>query len=208
MKLYRPLGRRLALGAFAALVATLAYRGIQFGTEARAVVRHDCWVWTWFPFAPAWIGPYFSMFVLMGLPWVLLPEWRQVRRFAAALLAVAASGWVTFIVYPTACARTGAAGQPDYYQLLLELDRANNSLPCLHSAMAVLAAWVLTRGAPVFRGWAARAVLATWVAVISVSIVALRQHTDVDLLAGFVVGTLGAAGWDYGERPRRASTAG
>lgn len=203
MTLYRPLGPRLALGAVAALVATLAYRGIQYATEARAIVQHECWTWGWLPFAPAWIGPYFSMFLLMGLPWVLLPEWRQVRRFAVALLAVAATGWVTFLVHPMACARPSGVGQPDYYQLLLELDRANNCMPCLHSAMAVLAAWVLGRGAPAFRGPLARVALAVWVALISGSIVALRQHTDVDLLVGFVLGGLGGVGWDYAGRVRR-----
>lgn len=202
MKLYRPLGPRLALGAVAALVATLAYRGIQYGTEARAVVQHECWTWSWLPFAPAWIWPYCSMFLIVGLPWVLLPEWRQVKRFAVALLAVAAAGWVTFLVHPMACARPGGAGQPAYYQLLLELDRANNCMPCLHSAMALLAAWVLWRRAPAFRGTVARAGLAAWVLVIAVAIVALRQHTDVDLIAGFALGALGGLGWDHAVRLR------
>lgn len=188
----RPLFVRLAWGAAVGAIASVAYRTIQFVQLDRALVRQECWTWTWLPFHPAWIFPYASMFVLVGLPWFLLPDLRGVRRFALTLLAVAAVGWVTFLVYPTACARPTADGQPDYYGLLLAFDAPNNCLPCLHSAFALLAACVLARESAAFRSTAARLLLGLWLLLMSVSIIALRQHTDTDVLAGLVLGGTGA----------------
>jgi hypothetical protein len=207
MKYSRPFFSRLGLGAVTGLIITVAYRGIQHGTESRAVVRDDCWAWQWLPFEPAWIWPYLSMFLLVGLPWFLLPGLRQVKRFAWCLLAVAATGWTVFLVYPTACARPDATGQPFYYAALLALDRSNNCLPCLHSAMAVLAAWVLGYGSEIFGHFSGRVLLAVWTGLISVSIVALRQHTDADMMVGMILGGMAATGWTYGERASRVCSA-
>lgn len=182
--------RRTALGAATAVVATFAYRTTQFLTLEYAAIRSDCWTWRWLPFHSGWLWLYVSMFVIVGLPWFLLPEWRQVRRFAFCLLSTAAVGWVTFLVHPTACARP-VGGEPTWsYALLVLLDRPNNCLPCLHSAMSLLAAGVLALDARPFRSAAARLALGIWCALISLSIVALRQHTDVDTLVGLGLGAL------------------
>jgi hypothetical protein len=194
MMLKRFLAQRLALGAVVALVATVAYRSIQYVSVDRATVRESCWTWRWLPFHPGWLWPYLSMFVIVGLPWLLLRELRQVHRFALCLLGMAAVGWLIFMIYPTACVRPSAEGQPESYAFLLALDRPNNCLPCLHSAMAVLATWALLRGGPVIlRGPLGQVLLIGWLATICISIVALRQHTDVDMLAGMALG--GAAAW-------------
>ncbi len=182
--------RRMWLGAAVAVVATFAYRTTQFLTFERAAVRDECWTWTWLPFHAGWLWPYVSMFVIVGLPWFLLPEWRQVRRFAFCLLGMAAVGWVTFWLHPTACARPIVAEPTWSYALLLALDRPNNCLPCLHSAMALLAAGVLALDAPAFRSRIARVALAIWCTLISVSIVGLRQHTDIDTFVGLILGAL------------------
>lgn len=65
----RPFFQRLAIGAVVGLIATIAYRSIQFVAADRAQIRHECWTWTWLPFYAGWIWPYLSMFVLVGLPW-------------------------------------------------------------------------------------------------------------------------------------------
>lgn len=184
--------QRTAMGAAVGLIATIAYRSIQYVSVARAAIRQDCWTWQRLPFHAAWIWPYLSMFLLVGLPWFMLSTMRQVQRFAVCLLATAAVGWITFMVYPTACARPGADGQPAYYALLLTLDRPNNCLPCLHSAFSVLAAWALIQGTNTFRHIGGAALLVFWLLLICVSIVALRQHTDVDMLAGVGLGCVSA----------------
>ncbi len=195
MKKLQPASERLLLGAGMALIATVAYRSIQWAAVERAVVRDTCWTWQWLPFSAAWVWPYVSMFALVGLPWFLLPEISQVRRFAVALLATAATGWIVFLVHPTACARPGPEGQPEFYALLLALDRPNNCLPCLHSAFSVLAVWALAWSAQIFRSPLARLALGGWLAAISVSIVALRQHTDVDMAVGLMLGAVAAWWW-------------
>jgi membrane-associated phospholipid phosphatase len=192
--------RRSALGAAVAVVATFAYRTTQFLTHERAAVRTECWTWNWLPFHPAWLWLYVSMFVIVGLPWYLLPEWRQVRRFAVCLVGMAAVGWITFLLHPTACARPTVEGPTWSYALLLALDRPNNCLPCLHSAMALLAAGVLAADAPVFRSWLARVALWAWCAAIVVSIVALRQHTDIDTLVGLGLGSIALGAYRAGRR--------
>lgn len=188
----RSLLQRTAIGAVVGLVATVVYRSIQYVFVARAEIRHECWTWRWLPFDAAWIWPYLSMFLLVGLPWFLLPTGREVRRFAVCLLATAAVGWVVFMVYPTGCARPTAEGQPGYYALLLALDRPNNCLPCLHVAFSVLAAYALVRCSPVFRHLAGAVFLGIWLLTICVSVVALRQHSDGDMLAGAALGCVSA----------------
>lgn len=183
--------QRTVWGAAVGVIATVAYRGIQGVSLARASLRHECWSWDRLAFDPAWVWPYLSMFLLVGLPWYLLPTLREVRRYAFCLLAVAAVGWITFLLYPTACVRPSAAGQPGYYALLQVLDRPNNCMPCLHSALSVLAAWTLMRSCAVFRRPAGAALLIGWLLVLCISIVALRQHTDLDTLVGVALGCLG-----------------
>jgi membrane-associated phospholipid phosphatase len=191
----RPVFQRLALGATVGLLATLVYRSIQHVAAEQAVVRAECWSWHWLPFSAEWLWPYLSMFVLVGLPWFLLPDLRSVRRFALTLVATAAVGWIVFLLHPTACLRPGPEGQPFYYTALLALDRPNNCLPCLHSAFSVLAAWVLASGGGPGRHWLCRLLLLAWLLLICVSIVALRQHTDLDTLAGVALGCAGAWTW-------------
>lgn len=177
---------RLLAGAFAGAVATVAYRGIQAATLKRALLREECWSWTWLPFDTRWLGWYLSMFVLVGLPWFILPTWSQVLRFGQCLLGMAAIGWVTFLLYPTACVRPGAQGC--VHGFLLSLDGANNCLPCLHSAMSVLAAGVIWTREDRRPGRFVQATLVLWVVLICISIVALRQHTDGDMLIGVLLG--------------------
>lgn len=183
--------QRSAWGAAVAVIATVAYRGIQGVSLARALLRHECWGWDQLAFDPLWVWPYVSMFLLVGLPWYFLPEVREVRRYAFCLLAIAAVGWATFLLYPTACVRPSVEGHPGYYSLLQTLDRPNNCMPCLHSALSLLAVWTLLHSRTPFRRPAGAAFLGGWLLVLCVSIVALRQHTDLDTLAGAGLGCLG-----------------
>lgn len=183
---------RLAWGAAAGAIAMIAYHGTQYASLDHAVVSADCWSWHRVPFHPAWVWPYESMFVLVGLPWFMLRTLREVQRFALALLASAAVGWVTFLLHPTACVRPSPIGEPAYYGALHELDWPNNCMPCLHSALAIVSIWALIRGRTVLAGPGGRVFLATWLGLITVSIVALRQHTGIDIAVGMGLGCFGA----------------
>ena len=201
------LARRLALGALVALVAGVAYRSIQFHALTSSDLRTSCPGWELFPFNELWLWPYLSMFVLVGLPWLLLSTLAQVHCFARRLLAVAAVGWICFLLFPTACLRPSTEGLGLAYRLLIQVDAPNNCFPCLHSAMALLAARCLSLGAPRFAGWPARLALLLWVICISLSIVALRQHTALDTLAGLLLGLLGSLAFPAGTGVLKGSVA-
>ena len=180
---------KLLLGGATGVVLTVAYRTLQQLEWRPVAMRAECVGWRWLEFDAAWVWPYVSMFVLVGVAWLSLPDARAVWRFAMTLLAVAAVGWVSFLLFPTGCVRPQIAGTPLAYRWLVALDGPTNCFPCLHSAFAVVAA--ATVGRSWSFSWPGRALLTVWVVVIAVSIVALRQHTDVDTLAG---GALGLAG--------------
>lgn len=196
----RALFPRLALGSIVGLIAAFVYRFLQDFGAGRAEIRSECWMWHWLPFDAWWLGPYLTMFVLVILPWLMLDEWRQVKRFAAILLSMAAVGWIVFMIYPTACVRPPPDGQPFVYAMLLWIDQADNCMPCLHSAFSVLTTGVLLTGSSAFRSVAGKFILGIWLLVICVSIVALRQHTDLDTLAGFALGCVGAGVFAAGQK--------
>jgi len=169
------------------VLATIGYRGTQHLSATRAALQTQCWTWHWLPFDTVWLVPYLSMFGLMVLPWFLLPL-NSLRRFSLAILGPAACAWATFLVYPTACVRPNPASLPAIYQAFVFLDGPNNCLPCLHATFVVVPAWFLAAETRPFRTARSRALLIVWVFVILLSIVALRQHTDIDMLVGVLLG--------------------
>lgn len=187
-----PVRLRLAFGLATAVIATIGYQTSQHLGAGRAIARAHCWTWQWLLFHPAWLAPYFSMFVLMGLPWLLLPR-AVLHRFAVAVLATGAFAWTVFVTYPTACVRPDPAMVGPVYRALVWFDGANNCLPCLHSAFAVLPAYFLARYCRSFQRLGPRLALVAWNLLIGVAIVALRQHTDLDVLAGVALGVATAA---------------
>ncbi len=184
------LGKKFLAGAAVGVVFTTIYRALQEQPWRAAAMRADCVTWRGLPFNAAWVWPYLSMFPLVGFAWLSLPDARAVGRFAGSLLATAGVGWICFLLWPTGCVRPVVVDPPLAYRWLVALDRPTNCLPCLHSAFAVIAAdavaqsWGFT--------WPGRLLLGAWLLVIAVSIVALRQHTDVDTLAGVALGAAGA----------------
>ncbi len=190
----RELTKRIALGAAVGLVAMVMYQGTQYLSAPRATVRETCWSWEWLGFHPAWFWPYASLFVLLGFPWFTLTSWMAVKRFAAVLLGMAAVGWVTFVLYPTACVRP-RGDVPLYLARLYEVDWPNNCFPCLHSALAIFGAYGVTCRVSCADSVFWKCLIGAWTLAILVSIVALRQHTGVDAFAGIVLGA--AAAWVF-----------
>jgi hypothetical protein len=189
----REIARRFLLGSAVGLVATVMYHGTQYLGATRALVRADCWAWRWVPFHVAWFWPYVSVFVLMAGPWFLLRQWTSVRHFALALIAMAAVGWVIFVIYPTACVRPNPAHLPSYVSGLYELDWANNCFPCLHSALAVIGVYGVCGGQSRLTSPGPRMLVGVWTVAILISILGVRQHTGIDTFAGMVLGAAAIA---------------
>lgn len=186
---------KIFIGALVGVICTLAYRTLQGHGYFAVDMRASCPTWRVLSFHQAWTWPYLSMFALVGCAWMALPDARAVRRFAGSMLAVAAVGWFCFLFFPTGCVRPEIMDPTLAYRWLVALDQPTNCFPCLHSAFSVLAAVVIARAWPTP---AARIVLGSWVVVIAVSIIALRQHTDLDTLTGLILGAGGA--WFDGRR--------
>ncbi len=187
----RELARRIMLGAAIGVVATVMYHGTQYLGAPHARLRETCWSWQWVPFHPAWFWPYVSLFVLLGVPWFTLTTWEAVKRFAAILVSMAAVGWAGFLLYPTACVRP-AGDVPAYLARLYDVDWPNNCFPCLHSALAVFGAYGVIGRASWVQSLFWRYLIGGWTVLILISIVALRQHTGMDEVAGLVLGTVAA----------------
>ena len=188
------LREKILIGGIVGVICTIMYRSLQAYGWREPLLRADCPGWSLLPFHAGWVWPYLSMFALVGLAWLALPDAAAVRRFALHMLGLAAVGWICFGVWPTACIRPVGEDLPTAYRWLVALDQPTNCFPCLHSAFSVLAAWVL---APC-GGRILRLLLWAWVAVLVVSIIALRQHTDSDTLTGVVLGFI--AGWSFRRR--------
>lgn len=153
-----------------------------------------CPLWDLIPFHAGWTWPYLAMFPLIGVTWMMQPGWREMGRFFGAMLFTGAVSWAFFFLWPTGSVRLPMTEIPWYYHAVITADAPLNSFPCLHAAFSVVAAYSLLHGPlRVARGWQ----VAAWmlVATICVAAIALRQHTDFDVLGGLALG--GAAAWGY-----------
>ncbi|HTQ51359.1 MAG TPA: phosphatase PAP2 family protein [Candidatus Acidoferrales bacterium] len=75
---------------------------------------------------------------------------------------------------------------------MVSIDAPTNCLPCLHAAFAVLAGAALVARERILSVRLGRLFISVWVAIITISIVALHQHTDTDVLVGFLLGSVAA----------------
>lgn len=175
------------------LVMGIVFRTLQRLPYDEVTMRDDCVSWDWLPFSHLWFWPYVSMFALVGLAWLSLRGQAEIKRFSLAMLGSAAVAWVFFIGWPTQCSRPYFASPHWLYRLVTTVDAPLNCFPSLHASMSLLAAIVLTRPGAIFASAAGRAAIWTWTVLITLSIVATRQHTGVDVLAGWILGGAAAA---------------
>jgi glyoxylase-like metal-dependent hydrolase (beta-lactamase superfamily II) len=184
---------KLALGAAVGVLASVMYQALQRAAVFPSEIRMDCPSWHFVPFQAWWLGPYFSMFIIVGAAWVFLPSAQEAWRFGRYLVAVAAVGWVTFLFYPTECARPDLADASWAYQALLAVDGPKNCMPCLHASLSILSGAALVAPGRVFSSGRSRAIVAVWVLFITFSAVALHQHTGMDTLVGTALGFAASA---------------
>ena len=170
------------------------FKWLQLNPQSEPRMWDWCPLWDLIPFHAAWTWPYLALFPLIGVAWMMQPGWREVLRFFGAMLGTGLVSWTFFLLWPTGSIRLPMAEIPWYYQAVIAADAPLNSFPCLHAAFGVVAASALLHGPlRIARGWQ----VVGWllVATICVAAIALRQHTDFDVLGGLVLG--GAAAWWY-----------
>lgn len=143
------------------------------------------WIDQMVAFSPQGIWLYLSFFLLVPCGYLLAPlsALRWLRR-AMQLAALGAGAvyllWPTTLHYPEVPA-TGLSAQ--LLGALAQVDSAQNCLPSLHMALSLLATWAIARR----RQPALTACTVLWALLIGFSILQLRRHLFVDLLAGAVL---------------------
>ena len=184
--------------AVAGVVCIVVFSGIFQWLQQHPRIEPQMWdwcpLWEVLPFHVAWTWPYLALFPLIAVTWMVQPSWREVCRFFCAMLATGLVAWTFFYVWPTGSARPPMESISWYYRAVITADAPLNSFPCLHAAFGVVAAVALLHG-PLRVGRPVQVGLWILVATICVSAIALRQHTDFDVLGGLVLG--GFSAWGY-----------
>lgn len=145
-------------------------------------------------FQPLTLPMYISLWVYVSLPPALLATRRELYGYGLAMAGTCLAGLIVFYFWPTAvpAANIDWAQYPDV-DFLKSMDASGNACPSLHVATAIFSGiWLhhlLRRfGTPLWMltfNW-------TWCIGIIYSTLATRQHVAVDVLAGLVLGVLGA----------------
>lgn len=153
------------------------------------------------PFVPESVFVYASVFAAAFLPVFVVRSRALFRRVALAYAATIALSLACFALVPVTSRELRASADaldPSRFVewgvlLIYRLDPATNLFPSLHLSIAVVAA---------LSAWAVRplygVVSLLWVALVAVSVLTVKQHFAVDVLAG---SALGAAAYALFVRP-------
>ncbi|WP_370680199.1 phosphatase PAP2 family protein [Comamonas sp. GB3 AK4-5] len=162
------------------------------------------WVDQLIPFSPQAIWLYLSFFLLIPCGYLLtplstLPWLRRAMQLAALGAGMVYMLWPTTMVYPKVI-DTGLSAR--LLTLLTQFDSAQNCLPSLHMALSLLAVWAIAKAR--HKGLTILALL--WALLIGFSILQLRRHLFVDVLAGTALAlAAGVLAQAIGQRRLRAT---
>lgn len=148
----------------------------------------------WIAFEPWSLAIYLSLWVYVSLPPALLLSGRALFGYGAAITGVCMVGLLIFWLWPTAV----PAPQIDWarfpgFGALKNVDGTGNACPSLHVATAVFSGFWLHRLLRLIHvpSWLLIFNI-LWCAAIIYSTMATKQHVFLDVIAGVVLGSLGA----------------
>lgn len=142
------------------------------------------------PFQPEWLVAYFSLWVYVGVAPGLERSFRELVVYGVWVAAMCLAGLGFFYLWPTQIPASMAVESSfPGFALMRGVDAAGNACPSMHVAVAMFTAIrigaVLRRiGAP---AWA-RLINLLWLAAISYSTLAVKQHVALDMAAGALLG--------------------
>ncbi|BAN36560.1 phosphoesterase PA-phosphatase-like protein [Sulfuricella denitrificans skB26] len=145
-------------------------------------------------FQPLALPMYLSLWVYVSLPPALLATRRELYGYGLAMAGTCLVGLIVFYFWPTAvpAAHIDWAQYPDV-NFLKNMDASGNACPSLHVATAVFSGFWLHH--LLRRFYAPLWILivnSTWCIGIVYSTIATRQHVAIDVMAGLVLGGVGA----------------
>jgi membrane-associated phospholipid phosphatase len=170
-------GVALYVGAFT------AYALIQHWRSGSATLMPWTPVDLQIPVLPWLLAPYLLQLAVLGVPTLLMDDRRLLRAHLAGYLVINLVALGCFAAMPTMIAR--APHGDALLALVRAVDGTGNACPSLHAACVVYAALALPRALPI--GALVLAAVWTWVALVLVACISLRQHTGYDLAAGAVL---------------------
>jgi membrane-associated phospholipid phosphatase len=145
-------------------------------------------------FYPPALVLYASLWLYVSIPPALLESRQDLFGYTRAIGAVCLIGLACFLLWPTAIPPLDLdRGRHPGFQTLQGLDAAGNACPSLHVATALFSAiWLAVMLREMRAPWIARGVNWGWGLGIVYSAMATKQHVALDVLAGAVLGLIGA----------------
>ena len=134
------------------------------------------------PFSPDAVWLYLSFFLIVPLGY-LLTAYDRVQWLVRAMQCAALGAGIIYVLWPTTMtypSLTEAGGASDVLGWLIVIDSSQNCFPSLHAALTVLAVWAIAAGR---RRWMSVASI-IWAVAIAFSILQLKRHLFIDLVAG------------------------
>jgi membrane-associated phospholipid phosphatase len=174
----------LWLGLLLDLLFFSVYGGANLFNDSRS--EHLQLFFEWepgIPLIPAFIYPYFSIFVLFLMPLFAL-DVLALRGLAKELAVVTVIAGVLFVVLPTRLGfEPSTAELPPLFNLLSTLDLPYNLVPSLHVAYSTLTVLALTRVSPTWL----KLLFWLWLGLMCVSVVLVHQHHLLDVVSAFML---------------------
>jgi membrane-associated phospholipid phosphatase len=153
-----------------------------------AVLDGSIWLDRLIPFAPWWVVIYTLGNVFYLVPFVLVRDSWRFTRMAIGFFAVVTIAFLVFVAVPLEV-KTDLIYGPDavsqYVDGLHHRDTPFNSFPSLHVTLTVFAWLIILLESRRLGLWTAPLALG-----IVVSVLFVKQHVVIDLVAGLVLGAL------------------
>ena len=146
----------------------------------------------WIPFQPAWLIPYLSLWVYVGIAPGLQRNFRELLVYGLWAGALCLAGLALFALWPTRVPLQpmDPGGFPGY-ALLRGIDAAGNACPSMHVAIAIFTAFWIEH---IFRSagppMPLRLANLAWFLAIAYSTLATGQHVALYALCGALLGGL------------------
>jgi membrane-associated phospholipid phosphatase len=162
-------------------------------TPFKASLLRESWFDEQISFQPHAIFAYLSFFLFIPLAYTLVRA-ELLSHLRRAMQISALISMTVFVLYPTTVASpdittTGLAS--NLLVFLRQWDSPQNCLPSLHAALTLIATWAICHGQTKRRRLHV-IVAMIWACLMVLSIIQVRRHLAIDVIAGLLVGGLAA----------------
>ncbi|WP_323871651.1 phosphatase PAP2 family protein [Xenorhabdus doucetiae] len=156
----------------------------QMNSDGRATVLPLSIIDEWIAFSSNGVWLYLSFFLLIPLAYLFCPLSR-IRWMMLAMQGCALFSGGIYVLYPTTLDYPPITGDNIADRLLaglIMIDSTQNCLPSLHASLTALSVYALWQKEQKIRRW----LWLTWGVLIGFSIIQLRRHLFIDLMAGIL----------------------